>query len=169
MTVQTLSISTKHKIEGKRSALSRLHPFLADQKTAIISKFSKRIIYLKKSSTKPLTKHVAKTITCGEACDELFNKRKSHVTTKNARSMPKAWSIMAFCACMRFSAWGKTIEYGASITSSVTSTPLSAGKQCMKKAFLPAIFIRFTSTCNKVGADYKLWFNALDNYNHNSC
>ena len=61
--------------------------------------------------------------------------------------LPSTWSIMAFCACNRFSACGKTIEFGASITSSVTSTPLSAGKQCMKYAFGPAISIRLRSTC----------------------
>lgn len=56
--------------------------------------------------------------------------------------------MIAFCACMRFSAWGKTIEFGASITSSVTSTPLSAGRQCIKKAFGPANCMRALSTCN---------------------
>lgn len=61
--------------------------------------------------------------------------------------LPRTWSIMPFCACNRFSACGKMIDFGPSITSSVTSTPFSAGKQCMKSAFDPAISIRLWSTC----------------------
>ena len=41
---------------------------------------------------------------------------------------------MAFCTCRRFSAWSNTIERGESITSSVTSLPRCAGKQCRKTA-----------------------------------
>ncbi len=41
---------------------------------------------------------------------------------------------MPFCACRRFSASSNTTECGPSITSSVTSSPRCAGRQCMKMA-----------------------------------
>ena len=43
-------------------------------------------------------------------------------------------SMMAFCACSRFSACWKTNECGPSITSAVTSSPRCAGRQCRKIA-----------------------------------
>ena len=43
--------------------------------------------------------------------------------------------MIAFWACIRFSACWKTTELSASRTSSVHSKPRSAGKQCMKMAF----------------------------------
>ena len=43
-------------------------------------------------------------------------------------------SMMAFCACSRFSACWKTNDRGESITSSVTSSPRCAGRQCRKIA-----------------------------------
>ena len=39
---------------------------------------------------------------------------------------------MAFCACMRFSAWSKTIDCGPSSTPSVTSAPRCAGQAVHK-------------------------------------
>ena len=41
---------------------------------------------------------------------------------------------MPFCACRRFSASSNTTDCGPSITSSVTSSPRCAGRQCMKIA-----------------------------------
>ena len=49
---------------------------------------------------------------------------------------------MAFCTCMRFSAWSNTIDRGESITSSVTSAPRCAGRQCRKTASGAACAIR---------------------------
>ena len=43
-------------------------------------------------------------------------------------------SMMAFCACRRFSACWKTSDCGESITSAVTSSPRWAGRQCRKIA-----------------------------------
>src|SRR6476646_7941060 len=43
-------------------------------------------------------------------------------------------SMIAFSACRRFSACWKTTERGESITSSVTTSPRCAGRQCMKIA-----------------------------------
>src|SRR6266700_1523274 len=40
-------------------------------------------------------------------------------------------AIIAFCTCIRFSAWSYTTDCGPSITASVTSTPRSAGRQCI--------------------------------------
>ena len=55
---------------------------------------------------------------------------------------------------MRFSACGNIIEFGASTTLSVTSTPRSAGRQCMKYAWGPASCINLSSTCKPW---YSLW------------
>ncbi len=41
---------------------------------------------------------------------------------------------MAFCACIRFSAWSKITDCGPSATSSVISSPRWAGRQCMTSA-----------------------------------
>src|SRR5450759_5092858 len=41
---------------------------------------------------------------------------------------------MPFCACRRFSASSNTTDCGPSITSSVTSSPRWAGRQCMNSA-----------------------------------
>jgi hypothetical protein len=51
-----------------------------------------------------------------------------------------------FCTCSRFSASSNTTDCGPSITSSVTSSPRWAGKQCMKIASLPAMAISFALT-----------------------
>ncbi len=40
----------------------------------------------------------------------------------------------AFCVCSRFSAWSKTIDRGEPMTSSATSAPRAAGRQCMNAA-----------------------------------
>src|SRR5271165_6368466 len=42
---------------------------------------------------------------------------------------------MPFWACNRFSASSNTTDCGPSITSSVTSSPRCAGRQCMNNAF----------------------------------
>ena len=55
---------------------------------------------------------------------------------------PSAQSITPFCACRRFSASSNTTEFGPSITSSVTSSPRWAGRQCMKIASLAATPMR---------------------------
>src|SRR5258705_469953 len=53
---------------------------------------------------------------------------------------------MPFCACRRFSASSSTTDCGPSITSSVTSSPRWAGRQCMNSAsdFASAISRAFT-------------------------
>src|SRR5262249_24714858 len=47
-----------------------------------------------------------------------------------------------FWACSRFSASSKTTDWGPSMTSSVTSSPRCAGRQCMKSASDLALAIR---------------------------
>src|ERR1700720_1574234 len=47
---------------------------------------------------------------------------------------PKHHAKMPFWACTRFSASSNTIDCGPSITSSVTSSPRCAGRQCMNTA-----------------------------------
>src|SRR4029077_10119046 len=49
-------------------------------------------------------------------------------------SAPKSSAMIAICAYSRFSAWSKTAERAPSITSSVTSSPRCAGRQCRKTA-----------------------------------
>src|SRR3990172_2280228 len=56
--------------------------------------------------------------------------RNGHRSSSHA---PRA-SKMAFWMWSRFSAWSRTAEAGESITSSVTSWPRRAGRQCMKSA-----------------------------------
>ena len=47
---------------------------------------------------------------------------------------PKSQARMPFCTCMRLAACWTTTLCGPSITSSVTSSPRWAGRQCMKTA-----------------------------------
>ena len=47
---------------------------------------------------------------------------------------PRHQVMMPFCTCRRFSASSKTTEREPSITSSLTSSPRWAGRQCMKSA-----------------------------------
>ena len=54
---------------------------------------------------------------------------------------PRHQASTAFCACSRFSASSNTTECGPSITSSVTSSPRCAGRQCMNSASGFACFI----------------------------
>jgi hypothetical protein len=56
-------------------------------------------------------------------------------------SAPKHHAKMPFCACRRFSASSNTTDCGPSITSSVTSCPRCAGRQCMKIASRAAFAI----------------------------
>jgi hypothetical protein len=58
---------------------------------------------------------------------------------------PRHQASTAFCACSRFSASSKTTEFGPSMTSSVTSSPRCAGRQCMNRASGLA--------CHQVGID----------------
>ena len=58
----------------------------------------------------------------------------SRISSRSAASALISSSMIAFCACSRFSACGKTNDRGESITSSVTSSPRCAGKQCRKMA-----------------------------------
>jgi hypothetical protein len=53
---------------------------------------------------------------------------------RRAGHSPSRYSSRAFCACRRFSASSNTTDCGPSITSSVTSSPRCAGRQCMKIA-----------------------------------
>lgn len=52
-------------------------------------------------------------------------------------TLPHTFSKIAFWMCMRFSASSKMMEASDSSTESVVSTPRSAGRQCIKKLFLP--------------------------------
>ena len=61
--------------------------------------------------------------------DRAFETARSH-----ARA-PRHQARMPFWACRRFSASSKTTDCGPSITSSVTSSPRCAGRQCMNRAF----------------------------------
>ena len=54
---------------------------------------------------------------------------------------PRQKARMPFWACRRFSASSKTTDAGPSITSSVTSSPRWAGRQCMKSASSAALAI----------------------------
>ena len=54
---------------------------------------------------------------------------------------PRHQARMPFCACRRFSASSKTTDCGPSMTSSVTSSPRWAGRQCMKIASVAAALI----------------------------
>ena len=56
-------------------------------------------------------------------------------------STPRHQASTPFCACRRFSASSKTTDCGPSITSSVTSSPRWAGRQCMKIASVAAWLI----------------------------
>ena len=53
-------------------------------------------------------------------------------------SAPKHQASTPFCACSRFSASSNTTDAGPSITSSVTSSPRWAGRQCRKIASFAA-------------------------------
>lgn len=59
---------------------------------------------------------------------------------------PRQCSMIAFCACMRFSASWNTTERADSTTASVVSTPRSAGRQCWNQACGPAAAIIASST-----------------------
>ena len=59
---------------------------------------------------------------------------------------PSAQANMAFCAWSLFSASSNTTDCGPSITSSVTSSPRCAGRQCMKMASFLARLIRWALT-----------------------
>ena len=63
--------------------------------------------------------------------------------------------MMAFCACMRFSASWNTSEYSASMTSSVHSRPRSAGKQCMNLHCGPAFSMSAPLIWNPSNAAYR--------------
>ena len=76
------------------------------------------------------------------------NKRSFFITvTSLRRKGPVYWlpivaTMTAFMVCMRFSASSKTFEKGASKTSSVTSHPFTAGRQCRNMASgFPAAFM----------------------------
>ena len=56
-------------------------------------------------------------------------------------SAPRHQASTPFCACRRFSASSQTADCGPSITSSVTSSPRWAGRQCRKMASVAARFI----------------------------
>ena len=64
------------------------------------------------------------------------------------RPAPRHQARIAFCAWSRFSASSQTTDCGPSITSSVTSSPRWAGRQCMKIASFAAAAITFSSTWN---------------------
>ena len=49
-------------------------------------------------------------------------------------SPPSSKNKIAFCTCIRFSAWSKTTDCSESITASVTSSLRCAGRQCRKIA-----------------------------------
>ncbi len=57
-------------------------------------------------------------------------------------STPRHQASTPFCACRRFSASSHTADCGPSMTSSVTSSPRWAGRQCMKIASEAAPRIR---------------------------
>ena len=61
-------------------------------------------------------------------------------------SIPKTQQRIAFCMCKRFSASSRTTDCGPSMTSSVTSSPRWAGRQCMNRASGLARAIRVVST-----------------------
>ena len=61
---------------------------------------------------------------------EIVEGKRSHQIS----SMPKDHNRMAFCMCRRFSASSNTTDCGPSMTSSVTSSPRCAGRQCMNRA-----------------------------------
>ena len=63
-----------------------------------------------------------------------------------AATPPKHQARMPFWACRRFSASSKTADCGPSMTSSVTSSPREAGRQCMKIASFSARPSRRSST-----------------------
>ena len=60
----------------------------------------------------------------------------------HAGRAPMHQAITPFCAWRRFSASSKTTDCGPSMTSSVTSSPRWAGRQCMKMASLAAAAMR---------------------------
>src|SRR6185503_1233650 len=62
------------------------------------------------------------------------------------RPAPRHQARIAFCTCSRFSASSHTADCRPSITSSVTSSPRCAGRQCRKMAFASASFIKSGST-----------------------
>ena len=78
--------------------------------------------------------------------NRMRDKNKGSRLAGHARVAPKHQARMPFCTCSRFSASSKTTDCGPSITSSVTSSPRWAGKQCMKIASLPAQAISFALT-----------------------
>lgn len=55
-------------------------------------------------------------------------------------------SRRAFCACSRFSAWSKTIDWGPSMTSAVCSSPRMAGRQFINLAVGLACRIKSAET-----------------------
>ena len=65
---------------------------------------------------------------------------------RHASGAPMHQARMPFCACRRFSASSNTTERGPSMTSSVTSSPRWAGRQCMKTASWPAAAISLALT-----------------------
>ena len=59
----------------------------------------------------------------------------------------------AFCACSRFSAWSNTTDAAESMTSSVTSSPRCAGRQCMNSASRPRL--RHQRRVHLVGREHR--------------
>ena len=72
-----------------------------------------------------------------------LERRRASSLAPHASTAPRHQARMPFWACSRFSASSKTTDCGPSITSSVTSSPRCAGRQCMKIASgLPAAISR---------------------------
>ena len=61
-------------------------------------------------------------------------------------TQPMSTAKTAFWACIRFSAWSNTTEWGPSITSSVISWPRCAGRQCITRTSGPAALTRAALT-----------------------
>ncbi len=78
--------------------------------------------------------------------DRTRHRRRLRAEIRHSSSVPKHQDRMPFCACRRFSASSKTTDCGPSITSSVTSSPRCAGRQCMKIASFAAAAISLSFT-----------------------
>src|SRR3954464_255731 len=71
---------------------------------------------------------------------------QSYFTGPRYFTASKHQARMPFCACRRFSASSNTTDCGPSITTSVTSSPRWAGRQCMNSASGLASDISFELT-----------------------
>ena len=65
---------------------------------------------------------------------EIDAPRRRERVTRSSSCASRHQARMPFWACRRFSASSNTTDCGPSITSSVTSSPRWAGRQCMKSA-----------------------------------